>query len=72
VSQRTATGGGNSKAVEVSYRVAFLTAKEGKLHTGEELILPAAKEIVNTMLGEKACGKMSAISLSNNTVQRRI
>jgi hypothetical protein len=73
VLQRTATGSGNSKAVEASYRVVFLIAMAGKPHTiREELILPAAKEMVSTMLGEKACKEMNAISLSNNTVQRRI
>jgi hypothetical protein len=60
----TTTGSGNSKAIEVQYRVAFLIARAGKPHTiGEELILPAAKDIVNIMLRAKACKEINAVSL---------
>jgi hypothetical protein len=51
--------------------VAFRTAKAGKPHTfGEDLT--AAKKIVNIMLEEKAWKEVNAVSLSNDTVQRRI
>ena len=67
------TGSENVKAVEVSYRVAKLIAQTGKPHTiGEELILLAAKEMVGVMVGEKAAKQLDAISLSDNTVKRRI
>ncbi|XP_058261614.1 zinc finger BED domain-containing protein 5-like isoform X2 [Hemibagrus wyckioides] len=67
------SGNDNSKAVEVSYRAAKLIAKAGKLHTiGESLILPAAKEMVGVMCGEKARKQLNLISLSDNTVERRI
>ena len=67
------TGSENAKAVEVSYRVAKLIAKTGKPHTiGEDLILPAAKEMVGVMIGEKAAKQLNLISLSDNTVKRRI
>ena len=68
-----ATGSENAKAVEVSYRVAKLIAKTGKPHTiGEDLILPAAKEMVGVMIGEKAAKQLNLISLSDNKVKRRI
>ncbi|XP_072392488.1 protein FAM200B-like [Diabrotica undecimpunctata] len=42
----------NDKDLLASYKVSFLIAKSGKPHTiGGELILPAVKEIVDTMLG---------------------
>lgn len=67
------SGNDNSKAVEASYRVAKLIAKAGKPHTiGETLILPAAKEMVGVMCGEKARKQLNLISLSDNTVERRI
>ena len=67
------TGSENAKAVDVSYRVARLIAQTGKPHTiGEELILPAAKEMVGVMFGEKAAKQLNMISLSDNTVKRRI
>ena len=67
------TGSENAKAVDVSYRVAKLIAQTGKPHTiGEELILPAAKEMVGVMFGEKAAKQLNMISLSDNTVKRRI
>ena len=63
----------NTKAVEVSYRVAQRIARTGKPHTiGEDFFLPAAKEMVEVMIGEKAAKKLNLISLSDNTVKRRI
>ena len=51
-----------------------MIAKKGKPHTiGEELILPAAKKVLNTVLHPKACStKIKSIPLSNDTAQRRI
>ncbi len=44
-----------------------------KRHTiAERLILPAALDIVNTVLDEKASEKLKLIPLSDNTVSRRI
>ena len=63
----------NAKAVEVSHRVAQRIARTGKPHTiGEDFFLPAAKEMVEVMIGEKAAKKLNLISLSDNTVKRRI
>lgn len=53
--------------------VSLEIAKKKKPHIiGDELILPCAKTMVKLVLGEKSAEKLSAISLSNNTVQRRI
>ncbi|VVC29217.1 Hypothetical protein CINCED_3A024471 [Cinara cedri] len=44
-----------------------------KSHTvGETLILPAAKDMVQTVLGEKAAKELDKIPLSNNSVKRII
>ena len=48
-------------------------ARAMKLHTiAEDLLLPAAKDIVRVMIRDKFVKKLSAISLSNDTVHRRI
>ena len=65
--------GSSKSTVEASYIVALRIAKAKKPHTiGEELILPCAKDIVRLMLGTVAERKLNSISLSDNTVQRRI
>lgn len=63
----------NIKALEASYCVSLRIARTGKAHTiGETLILPAAKDIVTCMLGKKCAKQLETISLSDNTVSRRI
>jgi len=63
----------NLAAIEASYLVAFRIAKAKKPHTiAEELLLPATKDIVRVMLGAEYVSKLNTISLSNNTVSRRI
>ena len=48
-------------------------AKTPKQHTiGEDLVLPAAKEIIETVLQQNAFSVLRAVPLSNDTVQRRI
>ncbi|XP_072377265.1 zinc finger BED domain-containing protein 5-like [Diabrotica undecimpunctata] len=65
--------GSTEKSVEASFLVSLRIAKSGKAHTiGEELLLPAAKDMVTCMLGEASAKKLELISLSNNTVQHRI
>ena len=51
-----------------------MIAKKGKHYTiSEELILPAVKEVLNTVLHHKTCSSViKLIPLSNDTVQRRI
>ncbi|XP_072391924.1 zinc finger BED domain-containing protein 5-like [Diabrotica undecimpunctata] len=65
--------GSTKKSVEASFLVSLRIAKSGKAHTiGEELLLPAAKDMVTCMLSEASAKKLELISLSNNTVQRWI
>lgn len=48
-------------------------AKCGKPHTiGEELLLPAAKDMMTCMLGDQSTKQLDMIPLSNDTVRRRI
>ena len=50
-----------------------MIAKQKKPYTiREDIILPAAKEMVRSVIGNDAAKKLNQISLSNNTVQRRI
>lgn len=61
----------NSQAV--FYLVSLRIAQNGKPNMiGESLILPAAKDIVSSVLRRKAAQKLDIVSLSNNTVSRRI
>ena len=56
-----------------SYQVSELIAQNMKAHTlGESIILPACKKIVSTMLGNEAALKITKISLSDDTVCKRI
>lgn len=63
----------NSKVVEASYVVALEIAKQKKPHTvGETLVKPCAMKMVEIVLGNGLEKKLAAVSLSDNTVQRRI
>jgi len=63
----------DSKYLKASYLASFRIVKDRKPHTvGETLILPAAKDMVQTVLGEKAAKELDKIPLSNNSVKRRI
>lgn len=63
----------NTGAVQASYEVALEIAKQKKPHTiGETLIKPCMLKMVKLVLGETSETKMRQISLSNNTMQRRI
>ena len=63
----------SSQALEASYLVTLQIAQTGKAHTiGENLILPAAKDIVGCLLGPQAAKKLDVVPLSDNTVSRRI
>ncbi|XP_048048380.1 zinc finger BED domain-containing protein 5-like [Megalobrama amblycephala] len=56
-----------------SFKVAYRIAQCKKPHTiAEQLILPAAQDMVSVMLDETCAGKLKAIPLSNDTVARRI
>ena len=61
------------KAVETSYHVAKLIARQKKPHTiGKELIKPACLEVVGLMLGQKEAEQVRKVSLSAETIKRRI
>ncbi|XP_039180852.1 zinc finger BED domain-containing protein 5-like isoform X2 [Crotalus tigris] len=63
----------NVTAIEASYLVALRIARAMKPHTiAEDLLLPAFKVIVRVIIGDEFVTNLSAISLSNNTVRRRI
>ncbi|KAF2366532.1 Immunoglobulin-like domain [Trinorchestia longiramus] len=61
------------KLVKASYELSLLIAKAKKPHSVEEtLVKPCLLSAANTVLGEESQRKLSKISLSDNTVKRRI
>ncbi|KAM3868917.1 zinc finger BED domain-containing protein 5-like [Diretmus argenteus] len=63
----------SSNAQLASYKVAYRVAQCKKPHTiAEELLLPAAMDMVSCMVDEKTAQKLKAIPLSDNTIARRI
>ena len=68
-----ATTSSNVSALRASFLVADRMTKAKKPFTiGEELILPAAKDICRELLGEAAVQKVAHDPLSANTITRRI
>ena len=60
-------------SVQASFDVALQISKHKKPHTiGETLIKPCALNIVKLILGETSAKKIQRVSLSNNTIRRRI
>ncbi|GFX18431.1 zinc finger MYM-type protein 6 [Trichonephila clavipes] len=63
----------NEKALLTSYKVSYKIARCKKPPTiAEELILPAAIEMVETMFGDNCAKELQSIPLSNGTVSSRI
>ena len=63
----------NQRALLASYKVAYQIALRKKPHTiAEELILPAALDMVSIMLDDASAAKLKTVPLSNDTVARRI
>jgi len=63
----------STNIVKVSYEVAYEIAKAKKPHNiAEELIMPCTKIIVQSIFGKESLKKIENISLSNDTVHRRI
>ena len=63
----------SSKALEASFAVSLLVAKAKKpFNIAEELILPAAVVMVETMVDKKTANQIKSIPLSHQTVSRRI
>ena len=62
-----------TKARLASYKVTYRIAKCKNSHTiAEELVLPAALDLVWTMIGESVAQKQKVVLLFNNTICRRI
>ena len=62
----------NISLVEASYEVALQIAKQKKPHTiAESLVKPCAIKMVEHVLGKQSSKKLEALSLSDNTIQRR-
>ncbi|XP_075070632.1 protein FAM200A-like isoform X2 [Mixophyes fleayi] len=63
----------STNAVLAAYKVAYRVARCIKPHTiAEDLILPAAVDMVTIMVGESAGKLLSKVPLSNNTMSHRI
>ena len=61
------------RALKASFLASYHIARAKKPHTiGEDLLLPATKDIVRELLGEDAAKKIDAVPLSDNTVSQRI
>lgn len=60
-------------ALQSSYEVAYRIVKCKKPHTiAEELIKPCTEKMVELMIGPEAKKKIQQVSLSNDTIRRRI
>ena len=58
-----------AKAHLAPFKVAHRIAKHKKPHTiAKELILPAAIDLVSTMIGDLAAQEPKTVPLSNNTI----
>ncbi len=69
----TTTTSTNVSALRASFLVANRIAKAKKPYiVGEELILPATKDICHELLGETAVKKIAQVPLSATTVTRQI
>ena len=63
----------NKALLEASYRISFRIAKSKKPHTiGEELIKPCLIEATTLVLEKKKANRLEEISLSSDTVKKRI
>ena len=59
--------------VKASYEVSLLIVQNMKAHTiADTLVLPAAKTLVKNLIGDEAAAKLDRVSLSDDTVKRRI
>ena len=62
----------NNAGLKASYEVEKKIAIAKKPHTIGELILPRCQVIVSNVFGESEVQKLKQMSLSNDTVSRRI
>ena len=59
-------------AIEASYVIALEIAKQKKHIIGDRLVKPCLLKTAKLVLGDASTAKLKQISLSNNTIQRRI
>ena len=63
----------STDGLRASNYISLLIARSGKPHAiGEELILPAVREVLHTVVHKSPDQIMKAIPLSDNSVQRRV
>ena len=63
----------STDGLRASYNISLLIARSGKPHTiAEELILPAVREVLHTVVHKSPDQIIKAIPLSDNSVQRRV
>ena len=63
----------SKSASKASYMVAFRIARSKKVFTiAEKLILPCAIDMCREIIAEAAASKLKLVSLSNDTIKRRI
>ena len=66
----TSSSKNSDDGLKASYNISLLIVKAGEPHTiGEELILPAVKEVIKTVLYKSPEQVIKSISLSDNSVQ---
>ena len=63
----------NEGGLKASYNISLNIAKKGKSYTiGEEIIIPAIKDVIENVMKKDSQAVLKCIPLSANTVQRRI
>lgn len=63
----------STDGLHASYNISLLIARSGKPHTiGEELILPAIREVLHTVVHKSPDQIIKVIPFSDNSVQRRV
>ena len=68
----TSSSTNSGDGLKASYNISLLIAKADKPHTIGELILPAVKEVIKTVLYKSPEQVIQSIPLSDNSVQRRV
>lgn len=70
---KSSTSANSEGGLKASYSISFNIAKKGKPYTiGEEIILPAIKDVIENVMKTDPQPVLKCIPLSGNTVQRRI
>ena len=62
----------SNKALEASYAIAKIIAKTKQPHTINESLVLSYREIVKIMINESAVKEVENVSLSDNSISKRI